>query len=185
MIFNTPQEFADWVDLIKLHLVDIITDELVPATITPNEQLPVIRGRSVIDRDGDKWAGRLRSPRHKVTTGGETVDWVHGFMVAYGGATYVRPSGVGVTAYRLRFLIDGYCEIYSRSDTDNSEKLFNAEVLRIGYRLMNKKPFGVPGVSQVFGWDERRGIAELGFSLVHESLADVFMDTDEIQIDYQ
>lgn len=191
MRFDTPQEFVAWVESIKDRLHAMVTNRLVPAVITPNERVPLILKRNTVDRNPSVWAARLRSPRHVVTVAGEAQEMVHAFMIGYGGiATLASDAGrtgttVGSRSYRLRFTIDSYYQEIPGTDDDNSELWHNQEILFVVDKLVNERPFGVPGVGMVERWSESRGLTQFGDTPARESLGECYLDTDPIDIRYQ
>ena len=182
----TPTEFAVFVESIKDQIVALISGELVPGTAIPDERVPVVLKRLVIDRNTSAWAARLRSPRHIVeveTASGTTQEkQVHAFMIGYGGIETYPDNTVRSVAWKLRFTVDSYYQNTPGTESDNAEKSHGAEIFRVAHVLMTKKPFGVPGVKRVTGFRERRGLAKMGDVDVRESLGEMFIELDPISI---
>lgn len=178
----TPQEFADYLETVKGRIIALISNELVPGQTSPGERLPKVINRLVVERNRDTWAAKLRSKRHVETVNTVSQEMVHAFMIGYGGLGTYEDRTVRSVAYRLRFTVDSYYQDSPGTDEDSPEKRHGAEIARVAHVLLTTRPFGVEGVKEVTGFNERRGLSRLGNVIVRESLGEMFVTLKPIQI---
>lgn len=183
---TTPARLAEYVEESKLGMLEVLTAELIPGTITPGEKIPFLRNRRIADYPSDRMAAPLRSKRHiaGVDENGKPIEKVHAFTVGYGGLdTDIPQTTVGHKQYRVRFLIDSYYENEMGTDVDNPEKRHAAEVARVAYALAKSKVLNRPGVVYKVGdFKERRGFVRMGEAVIRDSVAEVYVILEPVPI---
>jgi hypothetical protein len=178
----TPTELADYFETVRARIVSLIATELVPEEATEGERIPKIIDDLIVERNRDQWAARLRSNRHIEVTSGVEQKMVHAFMVGDGGLETYPDNTIRSVSYKLRCTVDSYYQDSPGSDGDSPAKRHAREIARVAHVLLTTRPFGVTGVKKVVGFRERRGLAMLGNVQVRESLGEMFIELNPIQI---
>lgn len=180
---QNSDDFEELCEGVKDGIMEVLTGELVPVTVTPGEKVAKLKNRRIIDINPSTWANWLKSDRHVIGTGDDAVEKVHCYMVGYGGISSVNDDNTtGGKVFQVRFLIDSYYEDDSpATDADNAEKRHGAEVHRICYAIWMSRVLKRPGlVKKIVEFNERRGFAKMGDSITRESLAELTVDLNSV-----
>jgi hypothetical protein len=189
----TPDEFADFIENVKIQIAALVSATLVPALSVAGEKVPVVFPRAIIDRNSQAWASRLTSPRHIETitvdgdTGSEEVEQpiVHAYCIGYGGMER-RPGGpIRTVSWNLRLTLDSYYQDIPGTDADNPEKNHAREINKVAHVLTTTQPLGIPGANKVTDFRERRGFASMGDTVLRESLGELWVELDPIGFPYR
>lgn len=174
----TPEELVTLTENINDRLYQLISDKLVPVTVTPGEKVPKIFDRLVVDSDHKAWANMLRSDRHLENK----EEQVHAFMVYPKGLRDYPDRTVRAMPWQIDYGIDSFYQDFPGMTHDNPGFRHNKEITTIAATLWSARPFGVTGVKKIIQFREVRVLTRMGDVMVRQSMGLVSIQLDPAQI---
>jgi hypothetical protein len=178
----TPEQLVTLTESAHQRLYELVRDRLVPLDITPNERVPKVFDRLVVDSDHRAWANMLRSDRHVEEQSGEQIKQVHTVMVYEKGMRDYPDKTVRSMPWDLVFGIDNFYQDYPGTSQDNPGYRQNKEITLVAAMLFSTIPFGVVGVKRIIGWREQRVLSRMGDIMVRQSMATCTLRLNPAQI---
>lgn len=163
----TPEQLVQLTENINDRLYQLVSGKLIPEDVIPDERIPKVFDRLVVDSDHRAWANMLKSDRH-VENGEKQV---HAFMLYPKGLRDYPDNTVRSMPWQLDFGIDSFYQDFPGKTHDNPGFRHNKEITLIAAVLWSARPFGVVGVKKVVGFRENRVLTRMGDVMVRQSMA--------------